>query len=64
MSQNALLRSVKVLSVKDPGVPSPARKDNRKVKLAVEAAAPVEDRADHFAIRIHRPARAGKSSIQ
>jgi S-adenosylmethionine decarboxylase len=51
MSQNALLRSVKGL-----GVPSTARKEDRKTKLKVAASAAAESRQefpskDHFAIR-------------
>jgi len=51
MSQNALLRSVKGL-----GAPSPARKEDRKVKLKVAASAAAESRQDfackdHFAVR-------------
>jgi S-adenosylmethionine decarboxylase len=51
MSQNALLRSGKGL-----GIPSTARKEDRKTKLKVAAAAPAEDcqqddRDDHFAVR-------------
>jgi S-adenosylmethionine decarboxylase len=51
MSQNALLRSVKGL-----GVPSTARKEDRKTKLKVAASAAAESRRDfpsedHFAIR-------------
>jgi S-adenosylmethionine decarboxylase len=51
MSQNALLRSVKGL-----GVPSTARKDDRKAKLKVAAPTAAESRQDfpcqdHFAIR-------------
>jgi S-adenosylmethionine decarboxylase len=51
MSQNALLRSVKGL-----GVPSTARKEDRKAKLKVAASAAPESRQefpskDHFAMR-------------
>ena len=48
MSQNALLRSVKGL-----GIPSTARKEDRKTKLkvATPAPAPEDDRHDHFATR-------------
>jgi S-adenosylmethionine decarboxylase len=47
MTQPALLRSVKV-----PGLPGTARKDDRKAKLKVAAPAPADDdRADHFAVR-------------
>ena len=51
MSQNALLRSVKGL-----GVPSTARKEDRKTKLKVAASAHAETRLefrpkDHFALR-------------
>ena len=48
MSQQALLRSVKGVSV-----PSPVRRDDRKVKLKVASAAPLpeDDRPDHFATR-------------
>jgi len=51
MSQNALLRSVKGL-----GVPSTARKEDRKTKLKVAASAAAESRQefpfkDHFAMR-------------
>jgi S-adenosylmethionine decarboxylase len=52
MSQRALLRSVKGL-----GIPSTARKEDRKTKLtvaapvAVAAAEPADERHDHFAVR-------------
>jgi len=46
MSRNALLRSVKGL-----GIPSTARKEDRKTKLKVAAPAPKEQRLDHFATR-------------
>jgi S-adenosylmethionine decarboxylase len=51
MSHNALLRSVKGL-----GVPSTARKEDRKARLKVAASAPAENRQefpgqDHFAVR-------------
>ena len=50
MSQNALLRSVKGL-----GVPGTARKEDRKTKLKVAAAAPAnhgqDESLDHFAVR-------------
>jgi S-adenosylmethionine decarboxylase len=51
MSQNALLRSVKVL-----GVPGTARKEARKAKLKVAASTPAEVpedllNKDHFAVR-------------
>ncbi len=49
MSQRALLRSVKGL-----GIPSTARKEDRKAKLKVAAplpAAPAEQASDHFAVR-------------
>ena len=46
MSQSALLRSAKGL-----GIAGTARKEDRKTRLKVAAAAPVEDRADHFAVR-------------
>jgi len=52
MSQRALLRSVKGL-----GIPSTARKEDRKTTLkvaapvAVAAAEPTEERHDHFAVR-------------
>jgi S-adenosylmethionine decarboxylase len=46
MSQNALLRSVKGL-----GIPSTARKEDRKTKLKVAPPAPEDDRLDHFATR-------------
>ena len=51
MSQNALLRSVKGL-----GVPSTARKEDRKTRLKVAASVAAESRQgfpckDHFAVR-------------
>jgi S-adenosylmethionine decarboxylase len=49
MSQRALLRSVKGL-----GIPSTARKEDRKAKLKVAAplpAEPADERHDHFAVR-------------
>ena len=46
MSQNALLRSAKGL-----GIPGTARKEEKKARLKVAAAAPAEDRPDHFAMR-------------
>jgi S-adenosylmethionine decarboxylase len=46
MSPQALLRSVKGVSI-----PSPVRRDDRKVKLKVAAPLPEDDRHDHFATR-------------
>jgi S-adenosylmethionine decarboxylase len=46
MSRNALLRSGKGL-----GIPGTARKEDKKTKLKVAAAAPQEDRQGHFALR-------------
>src|SRR5580704_17921142 len=46
MSPQALL-----LSVKGVSIPSPVRRDDRKVKLKVAAPLPEDDRHDHFATR-------------